>query len=223
MDIFHMSDVISLIGLPYPPSGHSTYNIPCQCCDDKPGKKHLNINLKMCIRDRVNTLQVEPLNESSPLYGNLSAFASGISQDAVEDTAKNLGLAMRVDGECYPLRMTAYKSLLDRAKIGGTALPKLGRDVLAETLNACLHLYSAEALLLIRDEKIAAVHSGDPSDYSVLPINELLSTLTRKLDERFPGAVFELSLIHIDVYKRQDEYIDNVDDDMVLVGVDYHI
>lgn len=142
-------------------------------------------------RCKVNTLQVEPLNESSPLYGNLSAFASGISQDAVEDTAKNLGLAMRVDGECYPLRMTAYKSLLDRAKIGGTALPKLGRDVLAETLNACLHLYSAEALLLIRDEKIAAVHSGDPSDYSVLPINELLSTLTRKLDERFPGAVFE--------------------------------
>ena len=130
-------------------------------------------------RCKVYTLQVEPLNESSPLYGNLSAFASGISQDAVEDTAKNLGLAMRVDGECYPLRMTAYKSLLDRAKIGGTALPKLGRDVLAETLNACLHLYSAEALLLIRDEKIAAVHSGDPSDYSVLPINELLSTLTR--------------------------------------------
>lgn len=39
-------------------------------------------------RCKVNTLQVEPLNESSPLYGNLSAFASGISQDAVEDTAK---------------------------------------------------------------------------------------------------------------------------------------
>ena len=37
-------------------------------------------------RCKVNTLQVEPLNESSPLYGNLSAFASGISQDAVEDT-----------------------------------------------------------------------------------------------------------------------------------------
>ena len=44
-------------------------------------------------RCKVNTLQVEPLNESSPLYGNLSAFASGISQDAVEDTSKNLGFA----------------------------------------------------------------------------------------------------------------------------------
>ena len=75
-------------------------------------------------RCKVNTLQVEPLNESSPLYGNLSAFASGISQDAVEDTAKNLGLAMRVDGECYPLRMTAYKSLLDRAKNRRYCAPK---------------------------------------------------------------------------------------------------
>lgn len=28
---------------------------------------------------------------------------------------------MRVNGELYPMRMTAYKSLLDRAKIGGTA------------------------------------------------------------------------------------------------------
>lgn len=38
-----------------------------------------------------------------------------------KDTAENLGLAMRVNGELYPVRMTAYKSLLDRAKIGGTA------------------------------------------------------------------------------------------------------
>ena len=45
---------------------------------------------------------------------------------------------MRVNGELYPVRMTAYKSLLDRAKIGGTALPKLSREVLAEVLNECL-------------------------------------------------------------------------------------
>ena len=143
------------------------------------------------VKARVSDLEIQPLGKGSALSTDLPAFASGTTQDAVDDTANNLGLAMRVDGELFPMRMTAYKSLLDRAKIGGTALPKLGRDVLAETLNACLHLYSAEALLLIRDEKIAAVHSGDPSDYSVLPINELLSTLTRKLDERFPGAVFE--------------------------------
>lgn len=143
------------------------------------------------VRCKVNDLQIEPLGKTSPLTGNLSAFAAGITQEAVDDTAANLGLAMRVKGELYPIRMTAYKSLLDRAKIGGTALPKLSREVLAEVLNACLKLYSAEALLLIRDEKISAVHSGDEADYSILPIDELLSTLKEKLDARFSGNHFE--------------------------------
>ena len=143
------------------------------------------------IRCKVADLQVEPLGKSSPLIGNLPAFAAGTSQEAVDDTAENLGLAMRVNGELYPVRMTAYKSLLDRAKIGGTALPKLSREVLAEVLNECLKLYSADALLLIRDEKISAVHSGDEVDYSVLPIDELLKVLQAKLDARFSGNEFE--------------------------------
>ena len=142
-------------------------------------------------RCQVNSLTVEPLSKNSPLYGNLSAFASGTSEDAVEDTAENLGLAVRVDGELYPARMTAYKSLLDRAKIGGNSLPKLHREILADVLNSCLNLYSSDALVLVRDEKVAAVHSGDEVDYSILPIDELLRTLQAKLDDRFSGNRFE--------------------------------
>lgn len=142
-------------------------------------------------RCKVSDLQIEPLTETSPLFGKLAVFAVGTSQDAVEDTAENLGLAMCVDGKYIPIRMTAYKSLLDRAKIGGTALPKLSREILAGVLNECLKLYSADALLLIRDEKVSAVHSGDEADYSVLPINELLATLKDKLDSRFSGNVFD--------------------------------
>lgn len=41
-----MTDIIPLLGLPYPPAGRGDYNIPCPCCDDTPGKKHLNINLR---------------------------------------------------------------------------------------------------------------------------------------------------------------------------------
>ena len=141
-------------------------------------------------RCRVNDLQIAPLTKTSSLYGNPSAFALGVSKEAVDDTAANLGLAIQADGSYYPVRATAYKSLLDRAKIGGTALPKLSREVLAEVLNACLHLFSAEALLLIRDEKVSAVHSGDESDYSILPINELLGILQTKLDDRFTGNKF---------------------------------
>lgn len=143
------------------------------------------------VRSKVSDLQIEPLGRPSALAGNLSAFAPGTTQEAVDDTADNLGLAMRVNGNLYPMRITAYKGLLDRAKIGGTALPKLSREVLAKVLNACLKLYSTDALLLIRDEKVAAVHSGDTVDYSVLPIDELLRALKAKLDTRFPGNQFE--------------------------------
>ena len=142
-------------------------------------------------RCKVNELHIDPLDKLSPLYETPSAFAAGVSRASIEDTAENLGLALQVEGAYYPVRSTAYKSLLDRAKINGTALPKLSRQKLASVLNDCLALYSAETLLLIRDEKISATHSGDSMDYSVLPIDELLKVLTRKLDDRFAGNVFQ--------------------------------
>ena len=46
MELFHMVDVIPLLGLPTPPAGKSSYNIPCPCCEDKPKGRHLNINMQ---------------------------------------------------------------------------------------------------------------------------------------------------------------------------------
>jgi len=143
------------------------------------------------LRAEVNSLRVEPLDERSALYSDMPAFDPSVSEEAVKDTAKNLGLAIKLNGSYYPVRDTAYKSLLDRAKIGGTALPKLRRQDLADTLNACLALHKDNALLLIRDQKISAAHSGDEKDYSILPINELMDSIKTKLDERFPGNEFE--------------------------------
>lgn len=140
----------------------------------------------------VNHLQVAPLDQNSPLYSDTSAFASGVSQEAIQDTASNLGLAIKLNGEYYPVRSTAYKSLLDRAKIGGSSLPKLGRKQLAGMLNSCLKLYpKTSTLVLIRDEKVSATHSGDERDYSILEIPELLQKLDAKLGERFPDNCFE--------------------------------
>lgn len=142
-------------------------------------------------RCKVKDLHVEPLDSSSALCTTPSAFVPGTSEDAVADTVENLGLALRVGGDLYPLRTTAYKTLLDRAKISGTALPKLKKAELAAVLNACLAVHSSDALLLVRDEKVSATHSGDVRDYSVLPIDELLHTLEKKMDARFPGYHFE--------------------------------
>lgn len=46
MEMFHISDIISILGLPYPALGQTSYYIPCPCCDKEPHKKHLNINVK---------------------------------------------------------------------------------------------------------------------------------------------------------------------------------
>mgnify|MGYP006915870538 CR=1 FL=1 len=138
----------------------------------------------------VKELYVEPLDLASLLAAE-DGFAPGISKEALYDTMENLGLAIRVNGAYYPVRETAYRSLLGRAKIGGTALPKLEKQKLADVLNNCLRLFKQDALVLVRDEKVSAVHSGDDADYSVLPIDELLNVLQTKLDERFPGNVFK--------------------------------
>lgn len=46
METFHISDIISLLGLPYPARGQTSYYVQCPCCDEDPRKKHLNINIK---------------------------------------------------------------------------------------------------------------------------------------------------------------------------------
>lgn len=140
---------------------------------------------------KIFDLHVEAMESASGSGPKHLVFAPGVSAEAVEDTIKNLRLAMRVDSELYPIRVTAYKSLLDRAKISGSVLAKLSRDKLADILNACLSLHTADALLLLRNEKVTAVHSGDPTDYSILPINELLGVLVQKLKTLFPGNVFQ--------------------------------
>ncbi len=51
---FSMLEVISILGLPMPRNGHSSYNISCPYCDTKPKQKHLNINLKKRFTDAQN-------------------------------------------------------------------------------------------------------------------------------------------------------------------------
>lgn len=142
-------------------------------------------------RCSIRSLNIVPLTATSTLLTTPGSFAPGISEEAVQDTVMNLQLALRLDGQHYPLRNTAYKSLLDRAKLGGTVLNHLTRPEFCDVVNVCLSKHKAEALVLVRDEKVSAVHSGDSKDYSILPIDKLLSVLTKMLDDRFDGGEFQ--------------------------------
>lgn len=45
MEMYHMTDIIPLLGIERPARGQLSYYVACPCCDDKPHKRHLNINL----------------------------------------------------------------------------------------------------------------------------------------------------------------------------------
>lgn len=138
----------------------------------------------------VHSLHVLPLEQHNlPEYSNLP-FAEPVSLEAIEDTTKNLGLAAETPDGLYPFRDTAYRTLLDRAKISGTVLKRFTRTELADTLNLCLQKHKSDALLLIRDEKISAVLGGDEQDYSVLTIDALMDALKEHLERNFPGYKF---------------------------------
>ena len=46
MEMFRMTDVLPLLGIPYPTNGQKNFYIKCPCCDEKPRDQHLNISLK---------------------------------------------------------------------------------------------------------------------------------------------------------------------------------
>lgn len=143
-------------------------------------------------RTPITALRVAALDKESPLYQTRKGIAEEVTPGAVEDTAQNMKLALKFGDNYYPMRDTAWKSLLDRAKINGSVLPHLPKDKLAQILNTCLRQHSkSKALVLVRDEKISATHSGDIKDYAILPIDKLLEIVMDSLGIRFPGYKFE--------------------------------
>ncbi|MCL2775833.1 MAG: transposase [Oscillospiraceae bacterium] len=105
------------------------------------------------------------------------------------NTYKNTGMFLKVSGgeDYYPVRTCAFKSIYDRARISGSALSKVGKPALAQILNYCIKTANGTALLRHSEDKISAVHGGDESDYSPLPMPELFRMTADYLDVTFPG------------------------------------
>ena len=61
-----------------------------------------------------------------------------------------------------------HQTVLERARISGHALNKVSKTVFAEILNYCMGVASGDSLIKIADEKVSAVHGGDPKDYTVM-------------------------------------------------------
>lgn len=112
----------------------------------------------------------------------------------IKDTLMKSGLFLCLDGAYYPVGMTTMKSLESRARISGSALLDLPKAKLARILNDCLEVTKGTALVRIHEGKVRAVHGGDLSDYSILPMPELFEVASIYVAENFDKAVFSSGL-----------------------------
>ena len=136
-------------------------------------------------------LRFEPVERGSTL-GNLymQIYDHNGAAEILEDTMENTSLLLKVDGKDYPVRSCAIKTVLERARISGHALNKVSKTVFAEILNYCMGVASGDSLIKIADEKVSAVHGGDPKDYTVMEMLPLFKATSDFLNREYPGNTF---------------------------------
>lgn len=138
------------------------------------------------VRVTVSDIAISPLVD---LEDEIDADFPSELADAVNDTQNHLQLYATFKDENeveykLPLRETAYKSLLDRARINGSSLSRFEKSQLSRVLNMCFNLYpKTYALCYINNNKVNAVLSGDTQDFSVLPLKDLVETLHKRFTE----------------------------------------
>ena len=110
--------------------------------------------------------------------------------EIIADTMENTSLLLKVNGETYPVRSCAIKSILERARISGHALNKVSKSIFTQILNYCMDVASGDSLIKVADDKVSAVHGGDPMDYAILEILPLVQCVRSILDRDFAGNHF---------------------------------
>ena len=110
--------------------------------------------------------------------------------EIIADTMDNTSLLLKVNGATYPVRSCAIKSILERARISGHALNKVSKSIFTQILNYCMDVASGDSLIKVADDKVSAVHGGDPKDYAILEILPLVQCVRSILDRDFAGNHF---------------------------------
>lgn len=142
-------------------------------------------------RENSRDLHFLALDDESEESGNFrNACMDNGTEDILKDTMENTRLLLQAQDQCYPVRTCAIRSILERAKISGTALNKVEKSVLAQILNYCMGVASGSALLRYSEGKISAVHGGDSSEYAILEMSELFAAMSDYLKATYPGCQF---------------------------------
>lgn len=107
-----------------------------------------------------------------------------IPPEVLMDTLNSTKLLISDDGNEYQcLRDVAISSLLNTAKINGSALGKLVPADFENVLNTCLKIADGSSLMLMRRGKVSAITSAN--QYEIMPQPVLLGVTTTALRMKF--------------------------------------
>lgn len=155
-----------------------------------------------------NELEAMPIDNAPILMEQIITtlgIAPDVSTTSIQECMEsyNLGLNVPFDNGlvCYPIGDTAFSTLIQRAGYQNSPVltglnEKNSQKVMApcdkaSVLNTGFKCFKNRALVLIRDEKVRAVLSGDETDYSILRYNELVTVFKDELAKQFKGVSFE--------------------------------
>ncbi len=178
-------------------------------------------------RENSRNLHFLALDDDSEASGNyINMCMDNGREGVIKDTMENTRLLLQAQDQCYPVRTCAIRSILERAKISGTALNKVEKTVLAQILNYCMGVASGSALLRYSEGKISAVHSGDSSEYAILEMSELFEAMADYLKAAYPGCQFtgasydhSIATAVWEIY--QDSLIETYKEALVYHGIPY--
>lgn len=112
------------------------------------------------------------------------------------DTCAATQLLMNVGLDTHCVRNTAIPSLLDAAKIQGSALGRLTAEAFSQVLNLCLQVAKGSSLILKRAEKITAVMSDNAGGYRIMPQKDLLDIALQTMTQRFGFLDFKSGAVN---------------------------
>lgn len=165
---------------------------------------------KVCYTNELQTLPMPTPNcilfNAASVRQEYQIPETSVSDESIEETMDGCKLALSLPLEkkaIYPMAQTAFVTLLQRAGYGTSPVlltqksrpsqKEMSPTDKASVLNVGLECFTNKSLLLIRDEKVRAVLSGDENDYSRLPVSQLYKTLTGKLKEIYPAWKFVMA------------------------------
>lgn len=168
-------------------------------------------------------LFVEQIMKDNNVYG---------SADAVSECMNDLMLMVTFPWNdvirAVPLRYTALKTLCDRAGISGTSIMSYDKRPYhtpisplerATVLSMFLRHFTSKALILVRENKVSAILSGDEKDYTIMPVADLLQILLEELPVKYQKSQFVEGIASHEMVKaifkiNDDELEDRIKDSL---------